>query len=212
MNCAVCSFIKSDKIKKIFEDREIVAFLNPTPSVPGEVLITTKKHYTVLGQVPNFVVGELFSLANKMSVALFELLDLQGTNILLSDGTVAGQQVPHILIHVIPRKKGDNLNFDWERKKVSEDDLKTALLKLKSVTDNLVITEDNEKYSPEIKEEKDDGSKENKQKVEEKPTIVKPEREEIKEEKKDNEKTDDKGYKEVEVKENYLGRQLRRLP
>ncbi len=128
MNCAVCSFIKSDKVKKIFEDEEVVAFLNPTPAVPGEVLITTKKHYTVLGQVPNFVVGELFSLANKVSIALFELLGLQGTNILLNDGTAAGQQVPHVLIHVIPRKKGDNLNFDWERKKVSEDELKTALL------------------------------------------------------------------------------------
>ncbi len=207
MNCAVCSFIKSDKVKKIFEDEEIVAFLNPTPAVPGEVLITTKKHYTVLGQVPNFVVGELFSLANKVSVALFELLDLQGTNILLNDGTAAGQQVPHVLIHVIPRKKGDNLNFDWERKKASEDELKTALLKLKSVTDTLVVTEDDKKYSPDTDKEKEEEKKEDKKEVEEKPTAVEPEKEDIKEEKKE-----DKGYKEIEIKENYLGRQLRRLP
>lgn len=206
MNCAVCSFIKSDKIKKIFEDEEIVAFLNPTPAVPGEVLITTKKHYTVLGQVPNFVVGELFSLANKVSIALFELLNLQGTNILVNDGTAAGQQVPHVLIHVIPRKEGDNLNFDWERKKVSEDELKTALLKLKSVTDNLVITEDDKKYSSEAREEKKSENKED-EKIEEKPEPAEPEEKKSEEEKKDN-----KGYKEIEIKENYLGRQLRRLP
>ncbi len=205
--CFVCSFINSDRVMKVYETENVVAFINPTPAVPGEVLITTKKHYTILDQVPNFVVGELFSVANKISMALFKLLELHGTNILVNNGLAAGQQVQHVLVHVIPRKKGDGLNFEWEKKEASADDLKTAMLKLKQVTDQLVIQEDKGKYI-----ETDEQSNEVEEVEEDSKSGELVEKKEVKDDSNDKPVEEHKNYKEYEIKGNYLIRHLRRMP
>ncbi len=219
MACPVCSFIKSDKVMTVYEDEEVIAFLNPTPAVPGEVLVTTKKHYTLLEEVPNYLVGKLFSLSNKISVALFELLGLKGTNILVNEGAAAGQGVQHFLIHVIPRKEGDTLNFDWPRKKPNPNEFETAFLLIKKFTDKLVITYDEpaEKKKVILPEKEKIGEKKE-EKIDEKvPEEVNKEslkKEEKVEDKKssDEKPKDNKPYKEIEVKDNYFARQLRRIP
>lgn len=219
MTCPVCSFIQSDKVMTIYEDDEVIAFLNSTPAVPGEVLVTTKKHYTLLEEVPNHLVGKLFSLSNKISIALFELLGLKGTNILVNEGAVAGQEVQHFLIHLIPRKEGDNLNFDWPRKKPNPDEFETTYLLIKEFTDKIVITDDEpaEEKKPTHQDEKE--ASENKEEKSEEKAPKEDKKDFLNDKKKLEDKKpagkgtkDNKHYKEIEVEDNYFARQLRRIP
>ncbi len=237
-NCPVCQFINSNKKLTLFEDDDLVVVLNPTPSVIGETLVIPKKHYTIMEQVPNKLIGKLFSIANKVSAVLFQALGLEGTNIIVNNGLSAGQELPHFLIHVIPRKQNDGLKFSWTPKKLTEEQMATVELKIKEFTKGLVVQEEKKAKTEvldkdievirDVEEKHVSGgiTSEETNKGEGKQGKEQGERdkgegkeggkkgdEEAKEAKnKGSEYKDRGGYKEKEIKGNYLVRHLRRLP
>jgi len=77
-------------------------------------------------------VGHLFSVANALSRAIFEVVKADGTNILVSNGLVAGQHFPHVSIHIIPRFKNDNVTFSWKNVKISEKEMEDLALSLRN--------------------------------------------------------------------------------
>jgi hypothetical protein len=64
----------------------------------------------------------LFNVAKKLSTAVFDAVSAQGTNILQRNGQVAGQEAPHVHVHVIPRFENDNVGLLWQPKKLSEEE------------------------------------------------------------------------------------------
>ena len=227
MGCPVCDFIKSNKAKKVYEDNDVVAVLNPTPVTLGEVLVIPKKHFTIIEQVPDELTAKLFLVANRVSEALFEGLGLQGTNILLNNGVSAGQKLSHLLIHVIPRRQDDGLNFSWKPKKLNEEQMATIELKIKEFTKDLVINNERKSKPTElggkeiITEKKPTGSyarDEKKSRDEKEGQEVKKEEEleqgteQKKEQINKEENKNQKGYKEKVKEGNYLIRHLRRMP
>jgi bis(5'-adenosyl)-triphosphatase len=59
--------------------------------------------------------NRLFQLAHQATVILLEVFEGEGFDWSLQDGEVAGQTVPHIHLHIVPRKRGDLLDGDWHR-------------------------------------------------------------------------------------------------
>lgn len=118
----------------IYEDNVSVAFLPDNPIAPAHTTIIPKLEFPILEQVPDDIISHLFDVANTISKLLFDKLNIQGTNILLNNGIPAGQTVPHVSIHVIPRTENDGIEFQWEMSKANPEDLSTnALL----ITDSL---------------------------------------------------------------------------
>jgi len=115
--CPICDEAKS---LEVFSTANVQVLAHPSPSTPGHVLVTPKKHFAIFEAVPDDIVGELFSVANTVSTKLFDGLGAQGTNILLQNGLPAGQSEPHVVLHVIPRKQGDGLDFTWKPKVIDE--------------------------------------------------------------------------------------------
>ena len=76
----------------------------------------------------------MFNKTNKLSTIIFEALQAQGTNIIIQNGIAAGQKQPHALINIIPRRKGDNLNFLRRPKQLNEEEMSTIELKLNEET------------------------------------------------------------------------------
>jgi len=74
----------------------------------------------------------MFVTAKKLCAVLVETLHAKGFNIFLAEGQVAGQNVPHILLHLIPRYDQDGLSFFWKAKSLSEDDMKNVADLIKS--------------------------------------------------------------------------------
>jgi len=133
MTCDICEQIKKRK-NAVYASDKIVVFIPDEAIVQGHLVIAPVDHYPILEAVPEDVLKEMFIVANKIGIAVFEALGAQGTNILIQNGTAAGQEKPHVLLHVIPRNENDGLDLMWETKQLSEEEMSTLELQLKEQT------------------------------------------------------------------------------
>lgn len=130
--CPFCSMAKGKiPVRSVYEDDKIMAILDINPSNPGHVLLFPKEHATVLAEVSDDVVSKMFIIANKIAKNQFENLNAKGTNILVSNGQLAGQTAPHVLVNIIPRFEGDKVAIGWERNKADESELDAIAKKIK---------------------------------------------------------------------------------
>ncbi len=148
--CEICEIIKSKK-GKVYEDDKIFAFLALKPASTGHVIITSKEHYPILEQMPDFIVGELLVKANKISMAAFETIGAEGTNILMQNGIAAGQKHNHAVLHIIPRREKDGLNLMWQPRQLDEEEMSTIELKVKKETERVGAFEQEEEKPVEVK-------------------------------------------------------------
>ena len=148
--CEICDFIKSKK-GKLYEDEKIYAYLAPNPATTGHVILTSKEHYPILEQMPDFIVSELFAKANKVSMACFETIGAEGTNILMQNGVAAGQKHNHAILHIIPRRENDGLNLMWKPRQLSEEEMSTVELKVRKEAEGVGAFEKEQEKPVEIK-------------------------------------------------------------
>lgn len=104
MECVFCG-IASGKIpsKKVYEDEKSLAFLDINPRNPGHTLVIPKKHYATILDMPEEEAKELFSVVRKIARAAQLGVNADGVSIAQSNGQAAGQVIPHVHFHVIPR-------------------------------------------------------------------------------------------------------------
>ena len=134
-NCEFCQIIdKKAEAKRVFEDEKALAILSPHPCCAGHILLMPKEHYSIIEQVPDYLIAHLSKIVNKISIAVFEILQAKGTNVLIQNGVAAGQKTNHFMIHIIPRKENDGFNFQWQPKQLNEEQMSTIELNLKEVT------------------------------------------------------------------------------
>jgi len=126
-NCPFCKIADGTiPARTVYEDSKIIAFLDINPANPGHTLVVPKKHYTVLPQLSDPDVSHLFKVVKRLAGVIFEIIQSSspdkpvGVNILQNNGAAAGQQVPHVHIHVIPRFEGDGVLPPWEHKKMDD--------------------------------------------------------------------------------------------
>src|SRR3989338_5384479 len=95
--------------KKVFEDASCLAILDINPATKGHILLLPKEHYAIMPQIPPQDLDHLFALTKNISQLLLRALRVSGTSIFIANGVAAGQRAQHFMIHIIPRKEGDNL-------------------------------------------------------------------------------------------------------
>jgi histidine triad (HIT) family protein len=131
--CDVCKIMANKgAFHVVYEDGECLAVLHEAPASPGHTLVFPKSHCPIFEEVPDNILGHLFAVANKLSSAIFDSQEFQGTNVIVNNGISAGQELPHFMINIIPRRDGDNLNFEWTPFKRSDQEL--------NVTQNILKT------------------------------------------------------------------------
>lgn len=137
--CPFCLMAEGKiEVRKVYEDDKCMAVLDINPANTGHAILFPKKHYPVLSQVDDKEVGHLFSIANKVATAIFEVVGAQGTNIIVSNGAAAGQRSPHLLINIIPRFTGDKVSIGWQPSKVSDEDMASIAAKASEKVKSLV--------------------------------------------------------------------------
>jgi histidine triad (HIT) family protein len=98
----------------VFEDENTFAFLDHRPLFPGHILLAPKVHYQTLIDLPDVLISPLFGHARLLARAVEEGLGAEGSFIAINNRV--SQSVPHLHIHVVPRRKGDGLKgFFWPR-------------------------------------------------------------------------------------------------
>ncbi len=102
--CVFCSIV-AGKIpsKRVYEDESTLAFLDINPRNPGHTLVIPKKHYEAVWDMPDSELGKLFQTIKKIAISSKKTTNADGVSIAQSNGRAAGQLVPHVHFHVIPR-------------------------------------------------------------------------------------------------------------
>lgn len=107
-DCLFCKIISGEiPSYRVYEDEAVYAFLDIYPASEGHTLVAPKKHFNSFTDLEAEDVAALFEAARKVTLALEKAFSANGMNIGVNNGEVAGQEVPHVHVHVIPRKKGD---------------------------------------------------------------------------------------------------------
>lgn len=106
--CLFCGII-AGKVSsfKVYEDGKYVAFLDIGPSSIGHTVVIPKTHYALLTDMPLNESAEFFAMAAAIAPKIQAALDAQGFNIGANVDKAAGQAVPHVHIHIIPRYEDD---------------------------------------------------------------------------------------------------------
>jgi histidine triad (HIT) family protein len=119
--CVFCEIVKrKEKSTIIYEDKDILSFMDKAPFNSGHVLVIPKKHYKYIFDMNEKETGILFRAVNRISKAVFNAIKADGLNIGQSNGEAASQQIFHVHVHIIPRFIGDSKNNMFpERKNIT---------------------------------------------------------------------------------------------
>jgi histidine triad (HIT) family protein len=117
--CEIANGRARERETVLYEDDAVIAFLARRPDklensvryAEGHTLVIPKKHFENIFDVDNDSLSAVLKIAKKVALRMKAALQVQGVLIYLSNGEVAGQQIFHLHIHVIPRKEGDGISI-----------------------------------------------------------------------------------------------------
>jgi len=113
-SCIFCKIVAGQlPCFKLFEDETTIAFMDINPVNPGHALAVTKGHWPTVDVIPADVLGDVARTAQRVAKAAMAVLDPTGVNLLQSNGPGAGQSVPHLHIHILPRYPDDKVRLNW---------------------------------------------------------------------------------------------------
>jgi histidine triad (HIT) family protein len=136
-DCRFCRIIAGEETSHVvFEDERTLAFLDNRPLFPGHSLLVPRDHYETLADLPDDLIGPLFANARLLSAAIPKAMRKPGSFVALNN--VVSQSVPHLHVHVVPRKPKDGLRgFFWPRTKYeSEDQMREVAERVRKAVDS----------------------------------------------------------------------------
>ncbi|WP_448595434.1 HIT family protein [Thermoflexus hugenholtzii] len=136
--CPFCQIARGEAAAWIvLEDPYSVAFLDHRPLFPGHCLLIPREHYETLMDVPPERIGPLFRNAQRLARAIEKGLGAEGSFVAINNRV--SQSVPHLHIHVVPRRKGDGLRgFFWPRQRyASEAEMAEIAARLREALESL---------------------------------------------------------------------------
>lgn len=115
--CAFCRIVAgSAQAALVLESDRALAFLDHRPLFPGHCLLIPRAHVETLGELPAGLVQPLFVAVQRLAQAVEQALAAQGTFVAINNGV--SQSVPHLHVHVVPRRAKDGLRgFFWPRQR-----------------------------------------------------------------------------------------------
>jgi histidine triad (HIT) family protein len=101
----------------VYDNPSVLAFLDHRPLLPGHILVVPKTHYETLGDLPVEQLGPFFVAVQRLAETVETAMHADGSFVAIN--IRISQSVPHLHVHVVPRRRGDGLfgkNFQWMRR------------------------------------------------------------------------------------------------
>ncbi len=119
--CVFCQIIRGEREAPIvFEDESTLAFLDHRPLFPGHVLVVPKQHRATMLDLTPEEISAVFGTTQRLGRAVEVALQADGFFVAVNNGV--SQSVPHVHVHVVPRRRGDGLRgFFWPRHPYRDD-------------------------------------------------------------------------------------------
>jgi len=122
--CLFCQIVEGKiETTKVYEDENILAMLDIAPAALGHIIVIPKQHYPLLFQLPEQLLSNLLKVVGFLEEIAVNVTKSHGINIHIAQGTIAGQTIPHLAVHLIPRHEKDGIGFEWARKRVEKKEL-----------------------------------------------------------------------------------------
>jgi histidine triad (HIT) family protein len=109
----------------VLDEPEILGFLDQRPVFPGHVLVIPRVHHETLMDLPVSLLEPLLFAVQRVTRAVQEAMEADGAFVAMNN--VVSQSVPHLHVHVVPRRRKDGLRgFFWPRQRYSDDEAMAA--------------------------------------------------------------------------------------
>jgi histidine triad (HIT) family protein len=107
-DCVFCGIVAGEiPSRTVYENDHAVAFLDANPLAPGHTVVIPREHHRTLQDLPDDAGNAVFGAIRRVTSAVEGAVDADATTVGFNNGEAAGQEVPHVHGHVIPRFEGD---------------------------------------------------------------------------------------------------------
>jgi histidine triad (HIT) family protein len=107
-DCLFCRIVDGElPSRTVHETESAVAFLDVNPLSAGHTLVVPRAHHERVAELPAGVAGGLFRAVATVTPAVEAAVDAPASTVAINNGEAAGQEVPHVHVHVVPRYHGD---------------------------------------------------------------------------------------------------------
>jgi histidine triad (HIT) family protein len=122
MPCAFCSIVAGElPAAVVLDEPDVRAFLDVRPVFPGHVLVVPRVHVETLPELASDLLPVVFGAAQRVAGAVLSAVDAEGSFVAVNN--TVSQSVPHLHVHVVPRRRKDGLRgFFWPRQKYADDE------------------------------------------------------------------------------------------
>ena len=122
MACVFCEVVSGAvPAHVVLDEPDVVAFLDARPVFPGHVLVVPRAHHETLPDLPAPLRDAVFAAVSRTTTAVMAGLEADGA--FVASNQVVSQSVPHLHVHVVPRRRKDGLRgFFWPRQKYASDE------------------------------------------------------------------------------------------
>lgn len=108
-DCVFCEIVAGGvSCEKVFEGDDFIVIKDVNPKVEGHLLVISKEHYGGFVDMPFEFYGGML----KVVKVVVEKLGVKDFNLVLNNGKLAGQVVPHLHLHILPRREGDGFRLN----------------------------------------------------------------------------------------------------
>ena len=123
-NCIFCKIVRGEiPCCKVYENDLVLAFLDLAPFNYGHTLVIPKQHSHSITTVPEEYLAAMMKAAARIAPAILRVTKAGAFNLLLNNGSVAGQEVPHVHLHIIPRFVDDAVLLHAGKKAYGEGEM-----------------------------------------------------------------------------------------
>ncbi len=134
-DCLFCrEIVKDGNASLVFENNNVVAFMDIAPVEAGHVLVIPKEHFENIMDIEEWTYLELQRVAKKLTPAIVRAVGAEAVNIGQNNGACANQKVFHYHLHIIPRVCDRRL--EWSRREVKGDELELVAEKIRAEISN----------------------------------------------------------------------------
>ena len=129
--CIFCDIIEGTiPSRKVYEDENVLAILDISQVTKGHTLVMPKKHYQNFLEAPKDELDNSINIAQNLALKITKNLEASGCNILINTNESAGQTVPHLHIHIIPRyNQDDKLKLEFGSNEYDLDEILNTINK-----------------------------------------------------------------------------------
>ena len=108
MACLFCNLVEGRiKSERVYENDDVLAFLDARPAAPGHTLLIPKTHAARIEDLSSEQAAALFKALHMIVGPIRDAVSCDATTIGINNGPGSGQEIPHVHIHIIPRRRGD---------------------------------------------------------------------------------------------------------